>query len=85
MKLDFHFSYGHKVSDMHSLLTTVTVLTVQRASDKDSCVVFPITLLVLINTNLPFIIFKIWLHKCFLFDFILLITMGYKQNKQITN
>lgn len=49
MKLDFHLYYCHKVSD---ILTTVTVLTIQRYSDKDSSVIFLIALLVLTPTYL---------------------------------
>lgn len=77
--LEFYLCYGHKVNDMHSILIKVAMWTAQRYSDKDSSVVHPIPLLVLIKTYLPFIIFKIRLHKCFLFDFILFITMSCKQ------
>ena len=67
---EFHFCYGQKVNDMHLILTKVAIFTVPRCSDKDSSVVLLIILLVLTKATIPFITFKIRLHKCFLFDFV---------------
>lgn len=85
VKLEFQFCQGHKVKETHWILTEVAILTVQRCSDKESSVTVTVTLLVFIKTNLPFIIFKIGLHKCFLCDFILFVTMSCKQKEHTTN